>query len=110
MTEGARGGREEAAAALERALEISEELLLVAERGEVERVISLDAERLRLIKSARQALTPMNDEDRAVLSQIADLNARSLGRMEHRFRAKCRDMDMLAAGRRALRAYSNHRP
>jgi hypothetical protein len=97
------------AAALQRALELSQELLEVAESGEVERIISLDAERLRLIKSARHALTPMNDKDRAVLRQIADLNARSLGRMEHRFRAKCRDMDMLAAGRRALRAY-NHRP
>jgi hypothetical protein len=96
--------------ALQRALELSQELLEVAEAGEVGRVISLDAERLRLIKSARQALTPMNEKDRAVLRQIADLNARSLGRMEHRFRAKCRDMDMLATGRRALRAYVNHRP
>ena len=40
-----------------------------------------------------------------MLRAIADLNARSIGRMEHRFRAKCRDMDMLAAGRRAVRAY-----
>jgi hypothetical protein len=96
--------------ALQRALELSQELLEVAEAGEVGRVISLDAERLRLIKSARQAQTPMNEKDRAVLRQIADLNARSLGRMEHRFRAKCRDMDMLATGRRALRAYVNHRP
>ena len=95
--------------ALQRALELSQELLEVAEGGEDGRVISLDAERLRLIKSARQALTPLNEKDRAVLRQIADLNARSLGRMEHRFRAKCRDMDMLAAGRRALRAY-NRRP
>jgi hypothetical protein len=29
--------------------------------------------------------------------------------MEHRFRAKCRDMDMLSAGRRAVRAYAHHR-
>src|ERR1700691_570693 len=96
--------------ALQRALELSQELLEVAEAGEVGRVIGLDAERLRLIKSARHALTPMNEKDRAVLRQIADLNARSLGRMEHRFRAKCRDVDMLATGRRALRAYVNHRP
>jgi hypothetical protein len=102
--------REEATAALERALEISRELLELADAGDAERVTSLDAERLRLIKSARHALMPMNDKDRAVLREIADLNARSLGRMEHRFRAKCRDMDMLATGRRALRAYSNHRP
>jgi hypothetical protein len=100
----------EAAAALQRALEISEELVGLVESGDIERVIALDAERLRLIKSARHALTPMNDKDRAVLRQIVDLNARSIGRLEHRFRAKCRDMDMLAAGRRALRAYSNQRP
>jgi hypothetical protein len=102
--------REAALAALQRALELSQELLDIADSGEAERVISLDAERLRLIKSARQALTPLNEKDRAVLRQIADLNAQSLGRMEHRFRAKCRDMDMLAAGKRALRAYSNQRP
>jgi uncharacterized protein YoaH (UPF0181 family) len=101
--------REEARDAMERALELSRQLLQATESGEAEQVIRLDAERLRLIKSARQALKPMTDEDRAVICQIADLNAQSLGRMEHRFRAKCRDMDMLAAGRRALRAYSNHR-
>jgi hypothetical protein len=102
--------RNEATAALERALELSRELFDAAAEGEAEHVIRLDAERLRLLKSARHALTAMTDEDRAVIRQIAELNARSLGRMEHRFRAKCRDMDMLAAGRRALRAYSNHRP
>jgi hypothetical protein len=102
--------RDEAGAALERALELSRQLLEAAESGEAEHVIRLDAERLGLLKSARQALMPMTDEHRAVVRQIADLNARTLGRMEHRFRAKCRDMDMLAAGRRALRAYSNHRP
>ncbi len=69
--------------------------------------MSLDAERLRLLKSARQVLEPMNEKERSVLHAIADLNARSLGRLEHRFRAKCRDMDMLAAGRRAVRAYAN---
>jgi hypothetical protein len=102
--------REEASAALQRALELSLQLLEIAENGEAEQVTRLDAERLGLIKSARHALTPMTDHDRAVIRQIADLNAQSLGRMEHRLRAKCRDMDMLAAGRRALRAYSNNRP
>ncbi|MGD0502942.1 MAG: hypothetical protein ABSD02_09375 [Steroidobacteraceae bacterium] len=102
--------REDARVALERALELSRQVLQATENGEAEHVIRLDAERLRLIKSARQALIPMTDEDRAVFRQITELNAQSLGRMEHRFRAKCRDMDMLAAGRRAVRAYSNHRP
>ncbi len=102
--------RDEAAAALERALELSRQVFAAADSGEVERVVSLDAEVLGLIKSARHALTPLDDKDRALLRQITDLNDRSLGRMQHRFRAKCRDMDMLAAGRRALRAYGNHQP
>ena len=101
--------REAAVTDLERALKLSQELLEIADSGEPDRVISLDAERLRLIKSARQALMPLNEKDRAVFRQIAHLNAQSVGRMEHRFRAKCRDMDMLAAGKRALRAYSNQR-
>jgi hypothetical protein len=101
--------REQARAALERALELSRQLLEAAESGEAEQVIRLDAERLGLIKSARHAVIPMTDEDRAVLRQIAELNDQSLGRMEHRLRAKCRDMDMLSTGRRALLAYGNHR-
>jgi hypothetical protein len=102
--------RHEAAAAMERALELSKEMLEIVDTGDIARVMSLDAERLRLLKSARHALRPMDDKDRSVLRAIADLNARSLGRLEHRFRAKCRDMDMLAAGRRAVRAYGNTRP
>jgi hypothetical protein len=102
--------RDEASAALQRALELSQHLLEIAGSGEAPRVTSLDAERLRLIKSARQALMPLNEKDRAVLRQIADLNAQSLGLLEHRFRARCRDMDMLAAGKRALRAYSHQQP
>lgn len=101
---------EEAAAALERALELSRELFEIVDAGDAAQVTSLDAERRRLLKSACHALQPMDDKDRSVLRAIADLNARSLGRMEHRFRAKCRDMDMLAAGRRAVRAYGNTRP
>jgi hypothetical protein len=99
--------RDEALAALQRALELSQQLAELADGGDLGRVLSLDAERLRLLQSARQVLEPMNEKERLVLRAIADSNARSLGRMEHRFRAKCRDMDMLAAGRRAVRAYVN---
>jgi len=101
--------REQAAAALHRALELSQALFEVADRGEIAQVLSLDAERLSLLKSARAALGPLSEKDRSVLRAIADLNARSVGRMEHRFRAKCRDIDMLSAGRRAVRAYANSR-
>ena len=99
--------RHEAASALQRALEISQELVGVADRGELELTVSLDAERLRLIKSARAALQPVDENNRTVLREIAALNDRALGHLEHRRRAKGRDMDMLAVGRRAVRAYSN---
>jgi hypothetical protein len=101
--------RAAAVADLQRALEISQELVVLAESGAVDEVMRLDAERLRLLKSVRHALQPLTPADRSMLRAIADLNARSLGRMEHRFRAKCRDMDMLSAGRRAVRAYAHHR-
>jgi hypothetical protein len=101
--------RQTAVAALERALEISRELAAVADGGEVRQAASLDAERLQLLKSVRDALLPMDERSQAVLREIAELNDRSIGRLEHRFRAKCRDMDMLAVGRRALRAYSTNR-
>jgi hypothetical protein len=101
--------RHEAERALERARELSHELVELAERGAVAEVVRLDAQRLGLLKSVRHALQPMTEKEHAVLSEIVELNARSIGRMEHRFRAKCRDMDMLAAGRRAVRAYANTR-
>ena len=101
--------RQAAVAALERALEISRELAAVADAGEVALAARLDAERLQLLQSARDALLPMDERSQAVLREIAELNDRSIGRLEHRFRAKCRDMDMLAVGRRALRAYSTNR-
>jgi hypothetical protein len=99
----------EALAALQRALDLSHKIVAVADSGDVGEIVRLDAERLRLLKSVRPALQTMSPADRSMLRTIADLNARSIGRMEHRFRAKCRDMDMLAAGRRAVRAYADHR-
>jgi hypothetical protein len=99
--------RTEAAAALQRALEISRELAAVADGGDLPLAVSLDAERLQLLKSARASLQPMDESNRAVLREIAALNDRALGSLEHRRRAKGRDMDMLAVGRRAVRAYSN---
>ena len=99
----------EASSALQRALDLSQEIVGAADSGDAGEIVRLDAERLRLLKSLRHTLPTMSLADRSMLRAIADLNARSLGRMEHRFRAKCRDMDMLAAGRRAVRAYVHHR-
>ena len=49
----------------------------------------------------------MDEQSRSALREIAMLNDRALGFLEHRRRAKGRDMDMLAVGRRAVRAYSS---
>ena len=101
--------RAEARSALQRALDLSHEIVGTADGGDVREIVRLDAERLRLLKLVRAALEPLSPTDRSMLHTIADLNARSVGRMEHRFRAKCRDMDMLSAGQRAVRAYAHHR-
>jgi len=101
--------RAETAAALQRAMDISRELAVIADGGDLSLTVSLDAERRQLLKSVRDAPQPLDEKDRSVLREIAALNDRALGLVEHRRRAKGRDMDMLAVGRRALRAYSSTR-
>jgi hypothetical protein len=101
--------RSEAGAALQRALEISRELTAVADGGDIRLTLSLDAERLQLLKCARAGLQPMDENERAVLREIAELNDRAIGLMEHRRRIKGRAMDMAAVGRRAVAAYSTTR-
>jgi hypothetical protein len=99
--------RYEALAALQRALQLSRELAQVAEGGDLGLAVRLDAERMQLLKSARGALQPLDELCRASLREIDALNDRALGFLEHRRRAKGRDMDMLAVGRRAMRAYTD---
>jgi|SRR6267154_3110033 hypothetical protein len=93
-------------AVLERALELSRELLAVAELGDAAAAVDLDATRLELLKSAREAMrtSPMND--RELLQEIAQLNDKAVGFFEHHRRRKARAMDIASIGRRALIAYS----
>jgi len=91
---------------LERALEISRDLLALADSGDVHAAGILDNERLRLLKAAR-ARPVLSAADQSLLRQIAELNDRAIGTLEHRLRAKARSIDMLAAGRRAVRAYGD---
>jgi hypothetical protein len=102
--------RAEASAALERALEISRRLAAVADCGDVRATANLDAERRQLLQSARPVLRTPGERDLEVLREIAELNDRAIGHLEHRKRAMGRDMDMVAVGRRALRAYGTTRP
>ena len=96
-------------AALERALDISRELAADTDRGEVRSTASLDAERRQLLQFVRGALQPLNAGAREVLREIAQLNARAIGHLEHRKRSLARDMDLVVVGRRAVRAYSSTR-
>ena len=98
--------RAEARAALQRALELSRELATVAERGEIEAAIRLDADRLQLLKAASGMLRPADEHERGLLREINALNALAIGTLQHRQRAMARDLDMMSVGRRAMRAYS----
>jgi hypothetical protein len=96
----------EAHVVLERALQLSRELLAVAEGGDVQALGTLDAERLRLLNSLRTVSTPIDTDARLLLQQITALNDKAIGFLEHRRRIKSREMDTATLGRRALVAYS----
>jgi hypothetical protein len=98
--------RGHATAALQRAAEISRELVGVADTGDVQLTHRLDAERLQLLKSAKSAPQSLDENDRLLLREIAELNDKAIGFLEHRRRCKARDLDMLSVGKRAVRAYS----
>jgi hypothetical protein len=95
-----------AKAALQRAAEISRELAAMADSGDVETVARLDALRLQLLRSARNSAGRWDPSDQPLLREIAELNNKAVGFMEHRRRLKVRDLEMVSVGRRAVRAYS----
>jgi hypothetical protein len=94
---------------LERALEVSHEVLWAIDQGDLQSVAVLDAERLRLLQSARSRREVLSAGDHTVLRQIAELNDRAIGLMEHHRRDKGEALDLAAVGRRAVVAYSNTR-
>jgi hypothetical protein len=95
--------------ALKRAVEISLELVDIAERGDVQETAHLDGERRRLLDSLRSRLTAIDTDERLLLQKIAHLNDQAIGLLVHRRRRTEREIDTVAAGRRALIAYSDTR-
>jgi hypothetical protein len=95
---------------LARARAISQEMFDAAEKGSLQSLQALDLERMDLLKFFRNSTTQLTAADRALLQQIAQLNDRTIGLLEHQRRGKGRDLDMAAVGRRAVAAYSSHRP
>ena len=94
---------------LARALAISHEIFEAADQGNLQTVSALDLERMDLLKFFRNSTTHPTAADRLLLAQIAQLNDRAIGLVEHQRRSKGRDLDMAAVGRRAVAAYSSHR-
>jgi hypothetical protein len=95
---------------LARALALSQEMLSAAESGKLQSLESLDRQRLELLKSFRNAKQHVAAADQAVIQEIAQLNDRTIGLLEHQQRSKGRDLDMAAVGRKAVAAYAGNRP
>jgi hypothetical protein len=100
---------EQASAALERALELSRAVLAAADRGEGETVLSIDAERLQLLKSVRRSANAFDASQRMLIREIAALNAKSIGALEHQRQLKGHEIEQAAVGRRAVKAYASAR-
>ena len=60
--------------ALARALELSHEMIAVAEHGDASAVASLDAERLRLLDSQRHRSRHLDADERLMMQKISELN------------------------------------
>jgi hypothetical protein len=96
----------ESTACLQRALQVSHELLKLAEQGDMQAFAALGAERLVLLHSVKQGTAHIDANGQHLLQEISKLNDQAMGFMEHRLRAKGRDMEMASAGGRAISAYS----
>lgn len=91
---------------LQRALAVSRALVAAAEAGDADEARKLDAERMKLLEEARRVLQPLDDRDREWVRQIALLNERAIGFLQHGQRATARELDMVSVGRRAVHAYT----
>jgi hypothetical protein len=99
----------EVSAMLERALELSRDLLAAAEHGQTPEAVKIDAERRLLLKSARASTKTFDANQRMLLREIVRLNDQSIGSMEHHRRIMGRRLDVAAVGRRAVNAYATTR-
>jgi hypothetical protein len=90
-----------------RALDLSQELLNAAEKGEMQRVVDLDAERGRMLREFLKDSRRIGAADRALLDDIQRLNDLGLSRIEKRRRETCEEFAQLGRGRRAVDAYAH---
>jgi hypothetical protein len=93
-------------AGLARALELSQQMLAIAEDGDARTMAILDAERLRLLDLERPNARNLDANQRLLLQEINALNDKAIGYLQHRRRRIEREIDTVATGKRALVAYS----
>jgi hypothetical protein len=94
-----------ARATLEAALALSQRVLAAADQSDMQSLVCLDTERLRLLESVRLRHGPLDTSEQAMVEEIRRLNDQAIGLMEHQVRRKSRALDMAAVGRRAVAAY-----
>ena len=90
------------------AVALSRDVVEAADQGDMTLLADLDARRLRFLKSFSLLARQPVPADRALLQEIATLNERALGLMEHRRRIQGGAMDLAAVGRRAVNAYASN--
>lgn len=95
-----------AALAVVRARDLSRELLSVAERGDMQAVVELDARRNRLLHEFLDGAHGIGESDRQVLLEIQNMNDTLIGRIETMRAGAGREIDKLGQGQRAIDAYS----
>jgi hypothetical protein len=96
-------------AALERALQLSRELLAAAGDSDVDALVRIDAERLQLLQSYRSENGQPGADALSLIREISQLNDLAIGCMDHNRRIKARELDLAALGRRAVNAYATTR-
>lgn len=94
------------AALLDHALLLSRELLQLAQAGNAAQAVALDTQRRQLLRSARAGTAAFGARETALIAEIAALNDRALGLLQHVQRGKARELDVAMTGRRALAAYA----
>lgn len=90
-----------------RALQLSRELLDAAHKGDMQRVVDLNAERGPLLQGFLQGLSSIGAAERSVLDEIQKLNDQGLACIELRRRETADEFAQLGRGRRAADAYAN---
>lgn len=95
-----------AAATVMRARELSRELLAVAQTGDMQAVVELDARRSRLLHEFLDDAQRIGESDRQMLREIATMNGELIARIEQMRAGTGREMDKLGQGQRALGAYA----